>query len=88
MFVVLRFSLLFKGLLWLVCLNLQLFNTITVITEKVLAGTQIPEGGKCGTVYTYTTLSPLECLCFTIGCDESHFNISLIVRDKPTDHSF
>ena len=88
MFVVLRFSFLFKGLLWFVCLNLQLFNTIKVVFEKVLAGIQIPEGGKCGTVYTYTTLSPLKCLCVTIGCDDSHFNILLIVKDKPTDHSF
>ena len=35
-------------------------------------------------IYTYVTLSPPECLCVKIGCDKSHFNISLKVRDKGT----
>ena len=36
---------------------------------------------------------PLHChhqndSCIKVGSDESHFNLSLIVRDKVTDHDF
>ena len=35
-------------------------------------------------IYTYVTPSPPECLCVKTGCNKSHFNISLKVRDKGT----
>ena len=43
------------------------------------------EGGGRGRLYTYrytvtTTMTPV----FKMGSDESHFNLSLIVRDKVT----
>ena len=45
-------------------------------------------GGGRGRVYIYipiaTLLPPLRMTCIKMGSDESHFNVSLIVRDKVT----
>ena len=40
-------------------------------------------GGR-GRVYTYRYTVTTRMTCIKIGSDESHFNISLIVRDKVT----
>ena len=53
----------------------------------MLVGTQIPGGaGKMEVIYLYLTL---HChhendSCIKMGSVESHFNVSLIVRDKIT----
>ena len=51
-------------------------------SQEVLAGTEIPGDGGRGYL-------PLHChhqngSCIKMGSDESHFNVSLIVRDKVT----
>ena len=43
------------------------------------------EVGERGRRHTYiAALSPSEDFCIKVGSDESHFNVSLIVRDKVT----
>ena len=41
-------------------------------------------GGGGGRVYTYRYTVTTRMTCIKIGSDESHFNVSLIVRDKVT----
>ena len=41
-------------------------------------------GGGRGRLYTYRYTLTTRMACIKIGSDESHFNISLIVRDKVT----
>ena len=41
-------------------------------------------GGKRGTVYTYRYTVTARMTCIKMGSDESHFNVSSIVRDKVT----
>ena len=45
-----------------------------------------------GRVYTYRYTVTTRMTCIKMGSDESHFNVSLIVRDKltrlSTDHNF
>ena len=41
-------------------------------------------GGGRGRVYTYRYTVTTRMTCIKIGSDESHFNVSLIVRDKVT----
>ena len=50
-------------------------------------------GGGIGRVYTYRYTVTTRMTCIKMGIDESHFNVSLIVRDKvtktvSTDHNF
>ena len=40
--------------------------------------------GKRGTVYTYRYTVTARMTCIKMGSDESHFNVSSIVRDKVT----
>ena len=42
------------------------------------------EVGEEGEYIPIATLSPPRMTCIKIGSDESHFNVSLIVRDKVT----
>ena len=39
---------------------------------------------KGGRVYTYRNTVTTRITCIKMGTDESHFNVSLIVRDKVT----
>ena len=41
-------------------------------------------GGGRGRVYTYRYTVTTRKTCIKMGSDESHFNVSLIVRDKVT----
>ena len=41
-------------------------------------------GGGRETVYTYRYTVTTRMTCIKMGSDESHFNVSLIVRDKVT----
>ena len=41
-------------------------------------------GGGRGRVYTYRYIVTTRMTCIKIGSDESHFNVSLVVRDKVT----
>ena len=41
-------------------------------------------GGGGGKVYTYRYTVTTRMTCITMGSAESHFNVSLIVRDKVT----
>ena len=41
-------------------------------------------GGGRSRVYTYRYTVTTKMTCFKMGSDESHFNVSLIVRDKDT----
>ena len=41
-------------------------------------------GGGRGRVYTYRYNVTTRMTCIKMGSDESHFNVSLIVRDKVT----
>ena len=41
-------------------------------------------GGGGGRVYTYRYTVTTRMTCIKMGSDESHFNVSLIVRDKVT----
>ena len=49
-------------------------------------------GGGRGRVYTYRYTVTTGITCIKMGSDESHFNVSLIVRDKvtrlSTNHNF
>ena len=42
-------------------------------------------GGGRGRVYTYRYTVTTRMTCIKMGSDESHFNVSLIVRDKAQD---
>ena len=42
------------------------------------------EGGGRGRVYTYRYTVTTRMTCIKMGSNESHFNVSLIVRDKVT----
>ena len=42
------------------------------------------EVGEEGDYLPIATMSPWNDSCIKIGSDESHFNVSLIVRDKVT----
>ena len=42
------------------------------------------EVGEEGRVYTYRYTVTTRMTCIKMGSDESHFNVSLIVRDKVT----
>ena len=48
-----------------------------------MGGTGYGGGGR-GRVYTYRYTVTTRMICIKIGSDESHFNVSLIVRDKVT----
>ena len=39
-------------------------------------------GGGRGRVYTYRYTVPTRMTCIKVGSDESHFNVSLVVRVK------
>ena len=54
-----------------------------VVSGVVLAGTEIPGGGK-GRTTPDATLSSPEWFCIEMGSDESNFNVSFIVRGKVT----
>ena len=41
-------------------------------------------GGERGRVYTYRYTVTTRMTCIKMGSDESHFNVSLVVRDKVT----
>ena len=43
---------------------------------------EVGEEGECNYTYRYTVTTRLTCI--KMGNDESHFNVSLIVRDKVT----
>ena len=40
--------------------------------------------GKRESIYTYRYIVTTRMTCIKMGSDESHFNVSLIVRDKVT----
>ena len=42
------------------------------------------EVGEEGDYYTYRYTVTVRMTCIKMGSDESHFNVSLIVRDKVT----
>ena len=44
---------------------------------------EVGEEGE-GEYVPIATLSPPECFCIKIGSEESHFNVSLIVKDRVT----
>ena len=46
-------------------------------------GMEVGGGGR-GRVYTYRYTVTTRTTCIKMGSDESHFNVSLIVRDKVT----
>ena len=41
-------------------------------------------GGGRGRLYTYRYTVTTRMTCIKVGSDESHFNVSLVVRDKVT----
>ena len=43
-------------------------------------------GGGRGRLYTYRYTVTTRMACIKMGSDESHFNVSLVVRDKVTRH--
>ena len=45
------------------------------------------EVGGRGRAYTYRYTVTTRMTCIKMGCDESHFNVSLIVTDKVTKQS-
>ena len=53
-----------------------------VVSEEVLAGTELPEGGGIGRLYLTLHCHPPELLFYNMGSDVSQFNVSLIVRDS------
>ena len=56
-----------------------------VVSEEVLSGTEIPEGGKRGgRLYLTLHCHRQNDSGIQMSSDESHFNVSLIVRDKVT----
>ena len=55
-----------------------------VVSEEVLAGTEIPGGGGGGRLYLTLHRHHQNDSCIKMGSDESRFNVSLIVRDKVT----
>ena len=61
------------------------------MSEEALAGTENRVGGVGrrvrveGRSTPNAALSPPEWLAIKVGSDESHFNVSLTVRDKPTN---
>ena len=54
------------------------------MSEEVLARTEIPGGGEIGRLYLTAHCHHQNDSCIQMGSDESHFNVSLIVRDKVT----
>ena len=44
------------------------------------------EVGGRGRVYTYRYTVTTKMTCIKVGSDESHFNVSLVVRVKVTGH--
>ena len=61
-------------------------ETIRVIRDGEKGGKGIWKWGKRkgGRVYTYRYTVTTRMTCIKMGSDESHFNVSLIVRDKVT----
>ena len=55
-----------------------------VVSEEVLAGSGIPGGGERERLYVSLHCHHHNDSCMKMGSDESHFNVSLIVRDKVT----
>ena len=49
-----------------------------------MGGKGVWRGGEEGEYIPTTTLSPPDDFCIKMGSDESHFNVSLVVRDKVT----
>ena len=45
---------------------------------------EVGGGGGRGILYTYCYTLTTSMTCIKMGSDESHFNVSLIVRDKVT----
>ena len=43
-------------------------------------------GGGSGRLHTYCYIVTTRMTCIKMGSDESHFNVSLIVRDKDCVH--
>ena len=56
------------------------------VSEKVLAGTEIPGGGRRGRPYLSLHCHHQNDSCVKMGSDGSHFDVSLIVRDNITGH--
>ena len=53
-----------------------------VVSEEVMAGTEIPGGGGRGRLYLTLHCHQQNDPCFNMGSDERHFNVSLIVKGK------
>ena len=50
--------------------------------KEVVAGTEIPWGGGRGRMYLALYCHHQNDSCIKMGSDESHFSVSLIVRDS------
>ena len=62
-----------------------------VVSEEVLAGTELPGGGGRGRLYLTLYCLHQNDFCIQMGSDESHLNVSLIVRGTKTvfiNHNF
>ena len=46
-----------------------------VVSEEVVAGTEIPEGGEKGTLYLSLHCHHHDDSCIKMGRDKSHFNV-------------
>ena len=55
-----------------------------VVSDEAVAGTEIPGGWGRGRLYLSLHWHHQNDSCIKMGSDESHFNLSFIVRDKVT----
>ena len=58
-------------------------ETVRLIRDGEKGGRGYGGGGR-GRVYTYRYTVTTRMTCIKMGSDESHFNVSLVVRDKVT----
>ena len=61
-------------------------ETIRLIRDGENGGKGVWRWGKRESIYTYRYTVTTRMTCIKMGSDESHFNVSLIVRDKVTRH--
>ena len=59
-------------------------ETIRLIRDGENGGKGVWRWGKRGSIYTHRYTVTTRMTCVKMGSDESHFNVSLIVRDKVT----
>ena len=57
---------------------------MSLIRDRENGGKGVWRWGKRESIYTYYYTVTTRITCIKIGSDESHFNVSLIVKDKVT----